>query len=67
MTKSENSCNILYQMVPYVLGRDNMEDSQIVDLHWERSENAMNKHPRNMGTHTIFWNTKLNPHYYSFA
>ena len=31
-----------------------MEDSQIVDLYWERSENAMNKHPRNMGTHTIF-------------
>lgn len=54
MTKSENLCNILYQMVPYVLGGDNMEDSQIVDLHWERSENAMNKHPRNMGTHTIF-------------
>lgn len=48
-------------------GGDKMEDSQIVDLYWERSENAMNKHPRNMGTHTIFWNTKLNPHYYSFA
>lgn len=44
-----------------------MEDRQIVDLYWERSENAINKHPRNMGTHTIFKNTKLNPHYTNIA
>lgn len=41
MTKFENSCNILYQIVPYILGCDNMEDSQIVDLYWERNENAI--------------------------